>query len=146
MQRSFEQCGINQQRTLQQITNSKNNQQRLSANVVVSTESPSSGDIKNTNRNTNTEDIKKVSVLGDSMVKYVQGWGITKRIYNKGKIYGKQFSGSKADCMKDYMKPCIREDNPDQLIFHVGTNNVPLKKGKMYCRVNRGFCKGSLDK
>ena len=26
------------------------------------------------------------------------------------------------------MKPCIRENNPDHLIFHVGTNDVPSNK------------------
>ena len=30
--------------------------------------------------------------------------------------------------MKDYMKPCIRENDPDHLIFHVGTNDVPSIK------------------
>ena len=40
----------------------------------------------------------------------------------------RQFSGSKIDCMKDYMKPCIRENNPDHLIFHVGTKDVPSNK------------------
>ena len=30
--------------------------------------------------------------------------------------------------MKDYMKPCIRENDPDYLIFHVGTNDVPSNK------------------
>ena len=30
--------------------------------------------------------------------------------------------------MKDYMKPCIRENNPDHPIFHVGTNDVPSNK------------------
>ena len=43
-------------------------------------------------------------------------------------MYVRQFSGSKVDCMKDYMKPCIRENNPDHLIFHVGKNNVPSNK------------------
>ena len=40
----------------------------------------------------------------------------------------RQFSGSKVDCMKDYMKPCIRENNPYHLIFHVGTNDVSSNK------------------
>ena len=62
------------------------------------------------------------------MVKHVQGWDITKRIGNKRKVYVRQFSGSKADCMKDYMKPCIRENNPDHLIFHVGTKDVLSNK------------------
>ena len=34
--------------------------------------------------------------------------------------------------MKDYMKPCIRENNPDHLTFHVGTNDVPSNK-KVKC-------------
>ena len=96
-----------------------------STNVVVSTESSNSDNIRNASRNTNTKDIKKVFVLGDIMIKHVQGWDITKRIDNKRKVYVRQFSASKVDCMKNYMKPCIRESNPDHLIFHVGTNDVP---------------------
>ena len=98
---------------------------KKSTNVAVSSESTSSYDVRNASRNTNTKDIKKVFVLGDSMVKHVQGWDIKKRIDNKRKVYERQFSGSKVDCMKDYMKPCIRENNPNNLIFHVGTNDVP---------------------
>ena len=40
----------------------------------------------------------------------------------------RQFSGSKVSCIKDYVKPSIRENNPDHIIFHVGTNNVPSEK------------------
>ena len=85
---------------------------KKSTNVVVSTESSNSDNIRNAKRNTNTKDIKRVVVSGDSMVKHVQGWDITKRIDYKRKVYVRHFSRSKADCMKDYMKPCIRENNP----------------------------------
>ena len=30
--------------------------------------------------------------------------------------------------MNDYVKPCIRENNPDHIIFHVGTNDIPASK------------------
>ena len=30
--------------------------------------------------------------------------------------------------MKDYVKPSVRENNPYQIIFHVGTNDVPSEK------------------
>ena len=33
--------------------------------------------------------------------------------------------------MKD-MKPCIRENSVDHLIYHVGTNNVPSSKKAKY--------------
>ena len=45
---------------------------------------------------------KKVFVLGDSMVKYIQGWDITKKLENKHKVYIRQFAGSKVICMNDY--------------------------------------------
>ena len=35
----------------------------------------------------------------------------------------KKFSGAKTKCMKDYMKPSLRE-SPDHFILHVGTNDL----------------------
>ena len=60
--------------------NSENYLHRGSPNIVVSTESLNSDD---TSGSTSTKDIKKVFVLGNSMVKHVQEWDITKRIENK---------------------------------------------------------------
>ena len=40
----------------------------------------------------------------------------------------KQFSASKVSCLKDYVKPSIRENNPDHIILHAGTNDVPPEK------------------
>ena len=72
---------------------------------------------------------KKVFVLGDSMVKHIQGgWDITKKLEHKHKVYTRQFAGSKGICINDYVKPCIRENNPNQIIFHVGTNDIPPSK------------------
>ena len=62
------------------------------------------------------------------MVKHINYWNITKKIGNKRKVYLSQYFGSKVVCMKDYMKPCIRENDPDHLIFYVGTNDVPSIK------------------
>ena len=71
---------------------------------------------------------KKVFVLGDSMVKHIQGWDITNKLENKHKVYIRQFAGSKVTCMNDYVKPCICDNNPDHIIFHVGTNDIPTSK------------------
>ena len=43
------------------------------------------------------------------MVRHAHGWDITKRIDSKRRICMRQFSGSKVDCMEDYMKLCIRD-------------------------------------
>ena len=71
---------------------------------------------------------QKVFNLGDNIVKHIKGWEITKKLGNKQKVYVRHFSGSKVSCMKDYVKPSIRENNPDHIIFHVGTNDVPSEK------------------
>ena len=39
------------------------------------------------------------------------------------KVYVKDFSGSKVRCIRDHMKPSMRE-KPDHAIFHVGTNDL----------------------
>ena len=71
---------------------------------------------------------QKVFILGDSIVKHIQGWEITKKRDNKQKVYVRQFSRSNVSCMRDCVKPSIRENNPDHIIFHVGTNYVPSEK------------------
>ena len=47
-----------------------------------------------------------------------------KSIDKNHNVYVRNFSGAKVKCMKDYVKPCIREKNPDYVIFHVGTNEL----------------------
>ena len=69
----------------------------------------------------------KVFILGDSMVKNIRGWEITRKLENKQNIYTRHFSGSKVNYMND-VKLYIRESNPSQTIFHVGTNDLPLDK------------------
>ena len=73
---------------------------------------------------------RKKFILGDSIVKHIQGWEITKTLDNNQKVYVRQLSGSKVSCMKDYMKPSICENNPDHIIFHVGTNDVLSDKNQ----------------
>ena len=50
---------------------------------------------------------KKVFILGNSMVKFKQGWEVRKKLDNKRNIYVRHFSRSKVNCMNDYVKPCI---------------------------------------
>ena len=52
---------------------SDKNWQKKSTNIIVSTESPNSDNIRNASRNKNTKDIKKIFVLGKSMVNHIQG-------------------------------------------------------------------------
>ena len=61
----------------------------------------------------------------------------SERLQSDCKLYVKQFSGARTKCMKDYMKPSLRE-NPDYFILHAGindlnTNRSPELISKRYC-------------
>ena len=75
-----------------------------------------------------TKPLFQTQQLGDSIVKHIQSWDITKKLGNNQKVYVRQVSGSKVSCMKDYVTPSIRENNPDHITFQVGTNDVPSEK------------------
>ena len=56
------------------------------------------------------------------MIKHVEGWQLSKSTNQK--VYVRSFTGAKVKCMKDYIKPCIQENDPDHVIMHVGTNEM----------------------
>ena len=58
------------------------------------------------------------------MFKHVEGWKVTKSINTDRKVYVKSFLGAKVKCMKDYVKPCLRENDPKNVILHIGTNDL----------------------
>ena len=63
-------------------------------------------------------------ILGDSIVKKVNGYLLTKKLRNKKLIKVRSFSGAKVSCMYDNVKRTIREFNPNHIILHVGTNEI----------------------
>ena len=73
---------------------------------------------------------KKVFILGDSIIKHVKSYSLSKSLDNC-KVYVKDFPGARVRCMQDYVRPIIRE-NSDRIILHVGTNdlttNIPAEK------------------
>ena len=70
---------------------------------------------------------KSVVILGDSMIKHLNGWEMSKRINSKCKIFVKTFSGATTTCMEDYIKPSLRM-SPDHFILHTGTNDLASSK------------------
>ena len=65
---------------------------------------------------------QKTVILGDSMIKNIKGWESSKKLQNAN-VYVRHFSGAKIRCMKDYLKPPLRQ-NPDHFVLHVGTNDL----------------------
>ena len=61
------------------------------------------------------------------MIQNIQGWKL-----HVGKAVGhrvvvKSFSGANTRAMSDYLKPNL-EDNPNQVILHLGTNDLKTKE------------------
>ena len=63
-------------------------------------------------------------ILGDSIVKNVNGYLLTKKLRHKKLIKVRSFSGAKVSRMYDHVKPTIREFNPNHILLHVGTNEL----------------------
>ena len=57
-------------------------------------------------------------------MKLVERWKLKKYIDKDHSAYARSLSGAKVKCMKDYVKHCICEKNPDYAIFHVETNKL----------------------
>ena len=51
---------------------------------------------------------------------------MTKSRDSEHKVYARSFFKAKVKCMKDYMKPCVREKDPNHVILHVGTGDQNL--------------------
>ena len=71
-----------------------------------------------------SETKKKIYIIGDSMVKHIKGWDLSAKLDHRHNIYVQNFHGAKVRSMKDYTKPCTREESPDHIILHVWTNNL----------------------
>ena len=81
----------------------------------------------------NVNDITKekqetVYILGDSMVKKLNGYLLTKKVRHKFLVKVRPFSGAKVSCMVDHVKPTLRDEKPDHIILHTGTNDLRSEK------------------
>ena len=84
-----------------------------------------------TSADQNTSDTKGKSstfIMGDSMVKKLNGYLLTKKIKHKGIVKVRRFTTAKISCMQDHVKPTIRDINPQQIILHVGTNDLKTER------------------
>ena len=62
------------------------------------------------------------------MVKHVEGMKLSKNVDGKHKICVRSFPSANVKCMKHSMKPCIRENNLDNVIIHIGTNESDYER------------------
>ena len=70
---------------------------------------------------------KSIFVIGDSIVKYLNGWEVSKNLNANCKVFVKTFSDGKLTCMNNYVKPSVRS-SPDHFILHISTNDLSSDK------------------
>ena len=63
------------------------------------------------------------AIIGDSIVKEIKGWQMSKSVGNNEKIIVKSFSGATTQDMESYILPSI-EKKPQRIIIHTGTNDL----------------------
>ena len=111
-------------------SNSKNgnNKNNTKNKYNKSSESSRSG-LNDTIINTSTYNQKeKVFILDDSMVRNVNGFLMTRNLNHKCLVKVRYFPGAKVRCLHDYVKPTMRDFNPNQIILHVGINDLNSEK------------------
>ena len=60
--------------------------------------------------------------------KKLNGYLLTKYVSHKFLVKVRPFTGAKVSCMVDHVKPAIRDDKPDHVILHTGTNDLRSEK------------------
>ncbi|CAB4001237.1 Hypothetical predicted protein [Paramuricea clavata] len=84
------------------------------------------------NANGNTEkSVKTTYIVGDSMIKHLDCHRLKRSVQNGNKrVHAETYRGTTTDAMQYHIKPCLQR-KPDEIILHVGTNDL---KEKNYIR------------
>ena len=69
-----------------------------------------------------------VFTVGDSMIKKIDGYLLTKSINHKFLVKVGPFRTAKTIDIYDHLKPTLKDFNPGFFIIHVCTNDLPLNK------------------
>ena len=67
-------------------------------------------------------------IVGDSMIKKVDGYLLTSSLKHQYLVKTRLFSTAKTIDMYDYKQPTQRDFKPEIFLLYVGTNDLPLKK------------------
>ena len=109
--------GINQSDKRQ---GEKNNSNKVVHQFSKGKGNPNNEHIRNTRNDSNNNMRKKITVIGDSMVKFLRSDEMFS-VNNAVNIM--KHPGSTTDDMVDYVRPVTRK-KPDVIIMHVGTNDL----------------------
>ena len=71
---------------------------------------------------------KSIYIVGDSIVKELRGYELSKSIKQKKLVKVRTHPGGKTSCLSDHLKPVMRSRDCDHIIIHVGTNDLRSEK------------------
>ena len=114
-----------------QPTYKNKNNHKNKKNEKSSKERKRKQETKETSTDQNTSDTKRkpsIFIMGDSMVKKLNGYLLTKKVKHKGIVKVRPFTTAKVSCMQDHVKPTIRDINPPQIILHGGANDLKTER------------------
>ena len=79
-----------------------------------------------TSQNKGGTNRKKTLIVGDSIIKNIEGWRLNKRM--KSSVGVKSITGATTKGMNHHIKVCLKDSSADSIILHVGTNNLKNKE------------------
>ena len=85
-------------------------------------------DAKSLEEVTNKSKKDTVFILGDSMVKHINDYLLTRNIKHEYLVKVRPFNAAKVRCLYDHSKPTMRDFDPEVIILHVGTNDLTSSK------------------
>ena len=66
--------------------------------------------------------VKKTLILGDSIIKNMDGWRLNRRI--KSIVSVRSFSSATTKAIKHHVMGCLKEGSSDTILLHHGTNDL----------------------
>ena len=109
-------------------TNSKQKQASNNNNSISNNNNSNSKENNISSSNINNKTRKTAFIIGDSMVKKIDGYLLTSSINHRYIVKVRPFLSAKTIDMVDYIKPTQRDFNPDVYLLHVGTNDLSSNK------------------
>ena len=114
------------------VDNSTNGKQKQASNNnnSISNNNNNSNSKENniSSSNINSKTRKTAFIMGDSMVKKIDGYLLTSSIKHRYIVKVRPFLSAKTIDMVDYIKPTQRDFNPDVYLLHVKTNDLSSNK------------------
>ena len=96
-----------------------------------STEEPTENHRPSAEPNRTNDDLRNnVCIVGDSILKHLHP---NKLSSDSFKVKVSTFPGCTTEDMKDYIKPILRKNSPDEMILHVGTNSLRTCTSERSC-------------